>query len=185
MSEREIRRIVRSVCVDLDERARRAARSTVRQVVLPTAVGVGLAVSGCYDTGDRDSSNQTTDGSVAPDSSSGGTGGAAGVGGGSGESGYGGAAPAYMAPDPDAGPILEYMAPDPDGGPMEPDAAYDGGPVQPPPDAGVQPLYAAPVDAGPVPEYAAPSDSGPVPPYMAPEPDAGPQPDYMGPDPGR
>jgi hypothetical protein len=47
MSEKEIRRIVKSVCAELDERAIRAARTTARSFALPAIVGITLSVVGC------------------------------------------------------------------------------------------------------------------------------------------
>ena len=160
MSEQEIRRIIRSVCADLDQRARRAAQSTIRKAVLPTVVGVGLAVSGCSNEvieqrgpivpqTDGEAEDGASDAAAAADT--------------------GTAVPVYSAPLPDAGAVQpEYMAPAPDG------ALYMA------PDAGaIQPEYMAPAPDGAVTTDAAtstdaaPYDAGPVIKYMAPRPDAG------------
>lgn len=168
MSEREIRNIIRSVCADLDERARRAANARVQKVVLPAALGVTLAVSGC--SSERNSHFRDVDASspdseqVQPD---------AGVEGGPGtEAGNPdpGPAPEYDAPLVDAGSVLEYMA-------IMPDASADGATDK---DAAQTVTDAAREDVGPVLEYAAPlPDAGAVPPYMAVIPDAGAVPPYM------
>lgn len=167
MSEREIRSIIRAVCADLDERAKRAAKKPVQKVLIPAALGVSLTMSGCTEPiADRDDDVQyvdggedaqanppdTTDASVQPQ-------------------------PLYAAPLEDSGitPL--------------PDASTDG--ASPEKDAGMVAIYAAPLpDSGPIPPYMAPSvdsgvavDAGPVLEYMAPAPDAGPQLLYMAPDP--
>ncbi len=46
MSEREIRGILRSICDELDQYAGRLISKGVRKVLLPTAVGAGLALGG-------------------------------------------------------------------------------------------------------------------------------------------
>jgi hypothetical protein len=72
MSEREIRNIVRSICSDLDERARRAAQARLRKVVLPAALGVSLAVAGCSSDSERNKGNLNNgDASAAVDSAAG------------------------------------------------------------------------------------------------------------------
>jgi len=177
MSEREIRNIVRSVCADLDERARRAANARLRKVVLPAALGATLAVSGCasetnsrlpkYDASSPDSAQ------VLPKEG--------GAGKEAGEpdagpvpeydaplAGTGGMTPVYGVPI-DASAVPEYMA-------TMPDASEDGATGK---DAQTV-TDAARVDAGPVLEYAAPPpDAGGVPPYMAVIPDAEVQALYM------
>lgn len=117
MTEKEIRGILHKVLADWDRRAARV----VRKVVVPAALGVGLALSGC---GDR-SVSPTTD--AKPPILT--------------EAGQPvyldfGPAPAYMAPLY-AAPQPEYAAPQP-----EPDAS-----ITPPP----QPDYAAPMYGGPFP----------------------------------
>lgn len=175
MTEKEIRRIIQQVMYRLDQRARRAVKTGVRKVVVPSMLGASLALSsGC---GDGRSVNGEYDGglpdSVAQMDSSGGSDSLAG--------------PLYAAPEPDGGAIPPYMAP-------EPDAAYfDLGPqpeyIAPGPDGGPIPPYMAPdgayFDLGPQPEYIAPEpDSGPAILYSAPSVDMGdPNLDYMAPDP--
>jgi len=150
MSEQEIRRIIRSVCADLDQRARRAAQSTVRRAVLPTVVGLGLAVSGCSNeviergptVPQTDGEAQDGEADAANDS--------------------GGAVPLYSAPAVDSGPQVEYMAPMPDGAlptdgatPVDANKPYDAGPavkyMAPQPDTGVVPLYGVPLYLAPSP----------------------------------
>lgn len=143
MTEKEIRGIIKQVFARLDQCARRG----VRKVVLPTMLGAGLALSGGCDgrnvpaekdaTPQTDSTAQTDGGSqqldsqgnlmyMAPDPD-------------------GGPAPAYMAPEEDAGAVIEYMAPDPDSGPVYPPymAPDSGEPtidyMAPDPDGGPQP----------------------------------------------
>jgi len=157
MSEQEIRKIIRSVCADLDLRAKRAAQSTVRRAVLPAVMGVGLAISGCestvIETGPGGQIVPQTDGAAQD---------------GEPEAALGNdsaAAPLYAAPAPDAGPQVKYMAPLPDAG-------------------AIQPEYMAPMPDGALPTDAAaskdgaPYDAGPMVKYMAPQPDAGVVPVY-------
>ena len=48
MSEKEIRRLLQTVCVELDQRAKAILKQGVHKVVLPTVLGAGLALSsGC------------------------------------------------------------------------------------------------------------------------------------------
>ena len=47
MSEKQLRAIIEELCRELDARGRHAVRAGVRNVVLPSALGVGLAVTGC------------------------------------------------------------------------------------------------------------------------------------------
>lgn len=134
MSEREMRHLLASLCADLDRRARQLGRG-VKKVVLPAALGAGLALGmgGCSD-----------DSSTAPDAKvdkkDGGTTDAKvdigpvtpyGI-----PSDIGVDTPGtlYMAPDfkaqdltkkEDVGPVPPYMAPDGGGGGllyMAPDA---------------------------------------------------------------
>lgn len=112
MTEREIREILRTVCLDLE----RQCKKVVRKVVVPSVLGASLALSGC---GDDDTTRK--DGLVgplyaAPDSSV-----------------EIGPQPEYMAPDAtlpdastDAGPQIDYMAPD--AGPQTPYMAPDATP---------------------------------------------------------
>jgi hypothetical protein len=173
MSEREIRNIVRSICNDLDERARRAAQSRIKKVVLPAALGVTLAVAGCSsDSSAKKGNLNNVDGSAAVDSAAGkdaantapeGTAGAAGF-----TSGGAGGDTAPTAVTLYAAPIAGSGATG-GSGPVTPlDASADGSPGA---DAGA-PRDAGPVvDSGIVPDYAAPVvDSGMVLLYMAPNP---------------
>jgi|GEM_PF-3381499 len=150
MSEKEIRGILQELCDDLDRRF----RGKIRKVVLPAALGAGMALGGCGDSltdvvplyaapGDDMSMTEL------------------------------GPQPDYMAPDPDLSipadmgvdfqPIGEmgilYAGPSPDLG-------VDSGP---------QPEYMAPDDMGAMPPYMAPDpDVGPPQPdYMAPDGDGG------------
>jgi hypothetical protein len=76
MSEREIRGILRSICDELDQHAGGLISKGVRKVLLPTAVGAGLALGGAAGCSDRstpipdattsDSISQT-DGGTKPD----------------------------------------------------------------------------------------------------------------------
>lgn len=171
MREREMREVLATVCDELDRRARRLLRDGVRKVVMPAALGAGLALGGGCDT-DRpvNTGDAATDGAPARDRGP----------------QMGDLAPVYMGPD--AG--LLYMGPDagppPADGAQPADLGVDGRladlPMPPymAPEAGL--LYMAP-DAGKV-------DMGPLPPYMAPppkdaatppEPDLGPTLLYMGP----
>lgn len=59
MSEREIRGILRSICDELDQHAGRLICKGVRKVLLPTAVGAGLALGGA--AGCSDSSTPSPD----------------------------------------------------------------------------------------------------------------------------
>lgn len=151
MSEKEIRGILQEVCAELDRRVRDAVRQGVRKVLLPTALGAGLALTPACEsersTPGGDAMAQT-DGSQRADTGQ----------------LDGGAVPPYMAPDQDmGGPQPDYMAPEPDGGPVPPYMAPDDGGA----------IDAAEIDGGAVIEYMAPDpDGGPVPPYMAPD-DAG------------
>jgi len=52
MSEQEIRGILRSICDELDQHAGRLIRKGVHKVLLPTAVGAGLALGGAAGCGD-------------------------------------------------------------------------------------------------------------------------------------
>lgn len=187
MSEKEIRKIIRSVCADLDHRAKRAAQTTARCVVLPTVIGLGLTVAGCpKDETDHPDAQVTAgaDGAVA--GGAGGSGGgaatSAGGAGGAGQTKDSGAVAIYSAPlkdagtkpdaaVKDAGPQVKYMAPTTDGGKK--------------PDGGAVALYSVPfVDAGAQAEYMAPlPDAGPQLRYMAQFPDAGAQLLYMAPTP--
>lgn len=45
MSEREIRRVIAEVCAELDRQVRAAVSCGVRRVVLPAALGAGLALT--------------------------------------------------------------------------------------------------------------------------------------------
>ena len=141
MSEKQIRDILRDVCADLDRHSRRVVRDGVRQLVLPTVLGAGLALTGCDarenvplygvpadvgveagldvfpymapDAGPRDQKVEPAE-AGAPDLM------------------YGVAdqVPAdTVPPPPDGPPVLPYMAPD-----SKPQ----------PPDAGAQPPYMAP-----------------------------------------
>jgi hypothetical protein len=182
MSEREIRNIIRSVCAELDQRAKRAAQNTAKCVVLPAMLGLSLSVTGCKDKELKKPDGQGVAGGqgqiitpmyMAPMAGSSG----ANVGAG-GKSDTGPVA-IYAAPlggsggavagnkdagVKDAGPQVKYMAPDAQ-------VAADSGADK---DASVMPLYmaalyAAPFDAGAQAEYAAPiADSGPMVRYMAP-----------------
>ena len=174
MSEKEIRSVLRSLCEDLDRRARRAMRSGMRNVVMPAALGAGLALSGCSDDSSTTIDSGKTDVAIA-------------------DAGAENVQPPYMAPD-----AALYAAPDvrldtaPDATGSEMGILYsapDG--LQPPymaPDSAVGPemglLYMAP-DGGVVPPYMAPDSSATdasttVPEtgllYMAPGPDAGDEP---------
>ena len=134
MSEREIRRVLRDVCADLERHSRRVVRRGVRKLVLPTVLGAGLAMTGC------DTQEPVPAYGVPAD---------AGVEAGSRDMMYGA---------PDWGPldVLPYMAPD--AGP-KPDLMYgvpDWGPLDVlpymAPDAGSPDL----TDKGPMPPYKAP-----------------------------
>lgn len=136
MSEREIREVLRSVCEDMDRRARRAVRGGVRKVVMPAVLGAGLALGGgCSDDDiDKKQDASVSDGQVKD---------------GAGDGVVPGPDAAYFAPDsivymgPDAGP------PTPDLGPGNPDLAYMAPPADGfAPDAGPQIDYMAP-DAAP------------------------------------
>lgn len=185
MSEKEIRGILQEVCAELDRRVRDAVRQGVRKVLLPTALGAGLALTpGCESERSTPSSDAIAqvDGGSQPQADSGRL--------------DSGAIPPYMAPDRDmGGPQPDYMAPEPDGGPippyMAPDAGgIDTGPVleymAPDPDAGPVPPYMAPDDAGAVLDGMATLYSAPMPTDLGPVDqgiDSGPQLDYMAPDP--
>jgi hypothetical protein len=142
MTEREARNIVAKFI-----------HKSVRKVVVPAALGLGLAFSGCGDTG-SDHHGRQQDRTYQ-------TGGKT--------DNVGGYVPLYAAPFPAA-----------DGGVAPADDALipmeDGGPV-------ITPKYAAPFptqDAGTItPKYAAPfptQDAGTITPkYAAPFPDSGPQ----------
>ena len=145
MSEKEIRGILQELCDDLDRRF----RGKIRKVVLPAALGAGMALGAACGEGITD----VVPLYAAP----------------AGDIGLveAGPQPAYMGPDPqdlgvDIQPIDEmgilYAGPSPDMG-------IDNGP---------QPEYMAPDDLGPVPPYMAPNpDLGPPQPdYMAPDKDA-------------
>ena len=51
MTEKEIREVIRELCDELDQSARRMVKQGLRKVVLPTVLGAGLALSvgGCGD----------------------------------------------------------------------------------------------------------------------------------------
>jgi hypothetical protein len=186
MSEKEIRKIIRSVCADLDHRAKRAAQTTARCVVLPTVMGLSLTVAGCP-------KNETDhlDAQVAA-GEGGAVGGAGGFGGGGATTAAGGAGGSGQTRD--SGAVAIYSAPLKDAG-TKPDAAVkDAGPqvkYMAPTDAGAKPdsgavaLYSVPfIDAGAQAEYMAPlPDAGPQLRYMAQFPDAGAQLLYMAPTP--
>jgi hypothetical protein len=119
MTEKEIREVIRELCEELDERARRM----VKKVVLPTMLGAGLALSvgAC---GDRTAPGKQDVISAA-------------------DMAYG--VPLYMAPSDYrpadhfvGGPDMAYRAPD-----REP--RLDG---KPKPDLGPIPPYMAPMDGG-------------------------------------
>jgi hypothetical protein len=163
MSEREIRNIVRSICNDLDERARRAAQARLRKVVLPAALGVTLAVAGCASDSGRtggevvrgDSESTVVDAAAGKDAANTQTEGTAGAAG-STSGGAGNIAPTAVAI---YGVQIAGSGATGGSGPVTPlDASTDGGTS---PDAG------APRDAGSA------VDSGIIPPYMAPPPDTG------------
>jgi hypothetical protein len=109
MTEREIRELLRTVCLDLD----RCARKVVRKVLVPSMLGAGLALAGCSDrdpTPTDDSSVASEMGPVygAPDATL-----------------DGGPMPPYMAPDDSGiGPQPLYAAPGPDGGGPQPQPDY-------------------------------------------------------------
>jgi hypothetical protein len=156
MSEREIRNIVRSICNDLDERARRAARARIKKVVLPAALGVTLAVAGCSSDSTANKDNlKNVDGSAVVDSAAGkdaantnpeGTAGTAGS-----TTGTAG----DIAPTAVAIYGVQIAGSGATGG---------SGPVTPPD---------ASADGSPGTDAESAVDSGIVPPYMAPPPDAG------------
>ncbi len=132
MSEREIRRILRDVCTDLDRHSRWVVRNGVRKIVFPTVLGASLALSGCDGRSTPEYAAPLPDGQVTE----------------AGTTADGGLL--YMAPD--KGPLPPYMAPDgavymaPDSGPQPEYAAADAGPMPPyqAPDKGPQPDYQAP-----------------------------------------
>jgi hypothetical protein len=169
MSEREIRNIVRSICNDLDERARRAAQSRIKKVVLPAALGVTLAVAGCSSDSSANKGNlNNVDGSAVVDSAAGkdaantapeGTAGTAGSTSGT----AGDIAPTAVAI---YGVQIAGSGATGGSGPVTPpDASADGGTGT---DAGPA------VDSGTFLPYMAPIvDSGAVLEYMAPLPDSG------------
>jgi hypothetical protein len=176
MSEREIRKIIRSVCADLDQRAKRAAQNTARCVVLPTIMGLSLTVAGCDDKkpGHIDAQASEDGAVIVPDGATeGGAGRDSGVvalyaapldAGLLADSGAKDAGQTEDAAIKDAGPQVKYMAVIPDA-----EADADSGTKR---DAGMIALYAVPfIDSGAQAEYAAPmADSGPVLRYMAPDP---------------
>ena len=66
MTEREIREVIRELCDELDQGARRVMQKGLRKVILPAMLGAGLALSagGC---GDRQPIPPQIDrGTVAP-----------------------------------------------------------------------------------------------------------------------
>jgi hypothetical protein len=183
VSEKEIRKIIRSVCSDLDERARRAAQTTARCVVLPTVVGLSLTMAGCDEkeldradaTAASDSAVSARDGAPSgrDSATNPGAGGrvtgpvalyAAPLGGAGGKTVVKDAGAKQDAAVKDAGPQVRYMAIIPDAG-----TKTDAGIKR---DAGMVALYSVPfIDAGAQAEYAAPiPDSGPMLRYMAPDP---------------
>lgn len=169
MTEAEVRAVLERICRDLE----RGARATIRNVVVPGVVGLGLTLSSC--SSDDPSATATeveqVDGSVQTDVAA------------------DAAGPDDVAPIPnDLGVQPLYAAPQ-DVGP-EPDdlgaqplyaAPADVGPEDTgPDDLGAQPLYAAPDDVGPADagvEDAGPTDAGAQPLYAGPDPDAGTQED--------
>jgi hypothetical protein len=197
MSEHEIRKIIRSVCADLDQRAKRAAQATARCVVLPTVMGLSLTVAGCDEDelkqpgGDLLADDATAENGGAAGSGQGGKGGVAGsaqaVGGasGSGTKRDAGVIAVYSAPldagVKDSGPMVKYMAPIDSGAKADSGTKTDSGAKV---DASIQPLYMAQIDSGAQAEYAAPlPDGGPMVKYMAQFPDSGPMLLYRAPDP--
>lgn len=144
MSEREMRQVLASLCNDLDRRAKALGRG-LKKVMLPAALGAGLALGagGCSDDSGSAKDAQVeasvkdvgvTDNAV------------------------------YMAPDAgmDLPPVPPYMAPDSatppaDSGVDVPGALYMA------PDAGSS------SDMGPVPPYMAPDSGGGGLLYMAPD----------------
>lgn len=165
MSEREIRQIIACVCADLDRQVRAAVSKGVRKVVLPAALGAGLAFTGaaCDDGGGELYGAPPMEASVSDRGVDQGPAVLYGVPDGGGELDSvadGEPAPLYAAPAeaglPDGGAVALYSAPAPDGA-----AAEDGG---------AAPLYAAPTEAG-IP------DGGAVALYSAPAPDAATSPD--------
>ncbi len=160
MTEKEIRAVIQAVCADLDQRVRQVVTKSVRKVVLPAALGAGLALStGACNDDDRSVPTGDAQGQV------------------DGQAVDAGPLPPYMAAD-----AAVYAAPFPDGGPVPPYMAPDIGPqpdyMAPEPDGGAVALYSAPpadlgLDSGAQMDYMAPDpDAAPLPPYMAPDPDA-------------
>lgn len=160
MSDREIRDRLLAVCALLDARARAAARLAV----VPTVLGVGVALSGCVKDeaeGDAGSGGSADTGSADAETEAGTD---------------SGPQPLYAAPL-DFGAQPEYAAPFDQGAQPIYAAPVDSGTLV---DVGAQPLYAAPIDGGTLvdlgaqPEYAAPFDAGAQPLYAAPA-EAGPK----------
>lgn len=162
MSEKEIRRIIKEVCADLDRHAsiRALALKGARKVVLPAMLGAGLALGGCTETrmmyGVPMPDGQVMDSQVADGKVVGA------------EAGTPDAI--YMAPDAgiadmaqktDTGPQIDYMAPD---------AA-----VKPPDGLPIPPYMAPNPDKGQMKEDGGSDYSGPKPLYMASIPKEGPK----------
>jgi hypothetical protein len=136
MSEREIRSLLGEICHELDRRA----RSAIKNVAIPAALGAGLALGACSDDSTSPPKDAATadiqrqDGQPRKDASR------------PSDGGVDlsqidmGPAPEYAAPQLDAGIAPAYMAPD-----------------------------FRRVDAGPTPDYAAPTDLGVGPLYMVPD----------------
>ena len=174
MSEREIRKILRDVCADLERHSRQVVRDGVRKIVLPTVLGAGLAMTGC------DARENVPVYGVPAD---------AGI-----EAGRDMMYGAPDAPPKGDGKVEPVEAGAPDMMYAVADAVWPSDTASQPLDLPPPPPYMAPdalpqsPDAGAQPPYMAPPfpDGPPAPPYMAPDatalnPDAGSWPLYAPP----